>query len=95
MTNILDDLIGTPQTPRDHMIKLADEYRATMDKDVLHSWAEETVAAMKAALDTPSPEDIFHAGYDAACSHTNGVRPMGLTARTAWAQYQRVCQALE
>jgi hypothetical protein len=43
----------------------------------------------------PTPEDIFHAGYEAALRHTNGTRPMDLTAQKAWSQYQRVQQALE
>lgn len=41
----------------------------------------------------PSPEDIFHAGYEAACRHTSGTRPMDLTAEKAWTHYQRDQQA--
>jgi len=41
-----------------------------------------------------TPEDIFHAGYEAALRHTSGgTRPMDLTAQKAWAQYQRMQQA--
>ncbi|QSM04722.1 hypothetical protein PROPHIGD54-2_144 [Mycobacterium phage prophiGD54-2] len=35
------------------LVKLADEYRPTMDQDVLHSWAKDVVQAIRQSEEGP------------------------------------------